>query len=144
MGFALDVMRCKMQSCGGTEATVKSRLHSSRGRLKERMIAMVSDYLRDQALPEEFTRRILSNIPPGRRDSNSYAQGLCMMLGYSGVPADYDTLMGDSGLAFIAQGEEGRPLIDGAIDIGWWPMTDLLMMFSSQRKSPSARSQSAS
>jgi tetratricopeptide (TPR) repeat protein len=40
-------------------STVKSRLHTSRQRLKERMIDMVRDTLQSQALPESFTEETL-------------------------------------------------------------------------------------
>jgi len=102
--------------------TVKSRLHTSRGRLKERMLDMVGDYLESKGLPEGFTQRVLANLPGGRTFGNSYAQGLATQLLYAGVRVDYDMIMGDSGLAFIAQSEEGGPLIDGAVDVGWWPL----------------------
>ena len=45
-----------------------------------------------------------------------------MVLEHSGAESDYDTIMGDTGQAFIIQSEEGGPLIDGAVDVGWWPM----------------------
>lgn len=103
-------------------STVKSRLHSSREHLKERMLKMVGDYLQKSALSEAFTRRILSNLPQGRCYSNSYGQGLAMLLNYADIQTDYDTIMGDSGLAFILHSEEGGPIIEGAVDVGWWPM----------------------
>jgi RNA polymerase sigma factor (sigma-70 family) len=40
--------------------TVKSRLHASRKRLKERMLAMVQDALKSNALPENFTEETLA------------------------------------------------------------------------------------
>lgn len=43
-------------------STVKSRLHTSRRRLKERMMTMVSDYLQGNSLPEEFTSRVITNV----------------------------------------------------------------------------------
>jgi RNA polymerase sigma factor (sigma-70 family) len=43
---------------GLTAATVNNRLHAARTRLKERMLAMVSETLHSNALPEDFARRI--------------------------------------------------------------------------------------
>jgi len=68
------------------------------------------------------TSAMLGDLPVGNEDSNSYAAGLDMVLNYVGTPADYDTVMGDTGMAFIIMSEEGGPLIDGAVDVGWWPM----------------------
>ena len=39
-------------------STVNNRLHTSRGRLKERMVQMVNDELKNHALPKEFPDRI--------------------------------------------------------------------------------------
>jgi len=64
----------------------------------------------------------LDNVPHGAADSNSFARGLEVVLNYVGTETDYDTLMGDSGQAFIIQSEEGGPLLDGAVDVGWWPL----------------------
>jgi hypothetical protein len=62
-------------------------------------------------------------VPVGSQWASSYAYGLQIALEYLGHSVDYDTIMGDSGLAFIAQGEEGSTnLIDGAVDVGWWPL----------------------
>jgi RNA polymerase sigma factor (sigma-70 family) len=38
--------------------TVKNRLHTSRGRLKERMMNMVADEMKSHPLPEQFPKRI--------------------------------------------------------------------------------------
>ncbi len=40
--------------------TVKKRLHASRKKLKERMIAMVEEKLKKHSLPGEFTKKVLS------------------------------------------------------------------------------------
>ena len=64
----------------------------------------------------------IEGVPPGHGDSNSYARGLEIVLSHVGAQADYDTIMGDTGMAFITQAEDGGPLIDGAVDVGWWPL----------------------
>ena len=80
---------------------------------------------RDVAYPAEAK---LDWIPVGPGEGSSYARGLQIALGYLGHSVDYDTIMGDSGLAFIAQGEEDSSnLIDGAVDVGWWPLDPLGM-----------------
>jgi hypothetical protein len=62
-------------------------------------------------------------IPVGHEWTAGYARGLQIALEYLGHSADYDTIMGDSGIAFIAQGEEDSTnLYDGAVDVGWWPL----------------------
>ncbi len=68
---------------------------------------------------------LLENPPPGKGNSNRVARGLAMALAHAGAAYDYDTLMGDSGLAFILQADSsvtpwGTPVKQ--IDIGWWPL----------------------
>ena len=80
---------------------------------------------RDVAYPAEAK---LDWIPVGSEWTAGYARGLQTVLGYLGHSVDYDTIMGDSGLAFIAQGEEDSTnLYDGAVDVGWWPLDPLGM-----------------
>jgi hypothetical protein len=57
-----------------------------------------------------------------REGGNSYAVGLEAALRYCQTPADYDTIMGDTGQAFILQAEEGSPIVNGSVDVGWWPL----------------------
>jgi len=76
--------------------------------------------VRDKEYPSEAK---LPWIPIGSEWTSGYARGLQIALGYVGPSVDYDTIMGDSGIAFIAQGEEGSTnLYDGAVDVGWWPL----------------------
>ena len=99
-------------------STVKSPLHTSRRRLKERMISMVSESLRESALPESFTSRVLSNIPPlgwGKQKECTFVGALESALSVTDRPYDYATIMGATGLAFRVrwyQPAEGR---------GWCP-----------------------
>jgi hypothetical protein len=65
---------------------------------------------------------MLEDVPPGGPGVNSYARGLETVLNYVGTSADADTITGDSGIAFITMSEEGGPLVEGAVDVGWWPM----------------------
>ena len=65
---------------------------------------------------------LLDDLPHGEGDCNGYVRGLTTILNYCGVEADYDTLMGDSGLAFILQAEPDGAQIEGAVDVGWWPL----------------------
>ncbi|MFQ5811344.1 MAG: hypothetical protein ACE5JM_17130 [Armatimonadota bacterium] len=64
----------------------------------------------------------LDDVPVGGGASNDFAQGLAVALRYCGTPADYNTLMGDLGVAFIMQASEEGPFVDGALDAGWWPL----------------------
>ncbi len=67
--------------------------------------------------------RLAQWIPEGQEDNNSCARGLATVLRFLGHEVDYDTIMGDSGQAFILQGEEDSAnLHDGAVDVGWWPL----------------------
>jgi beta-lactamase regulating signal transducer with metallopeptidase domain len=68
------------------------------------------------------TSAMLKDIPTGKGNSNSYARGLATLLTTVGTPADYDRIMAGSGQAFITQSQLGEPLIDGAVDVGWWPL----------------------
>jgi len=65
---------------------------------------------------------LVDNPPPGKGNSNRFARALAMTLAHGGTPADYETIMGDSGLAFILQADENAIADDGDIDIGWWPL----------------------
>ena len=70
-------------------------------------------------------------VPSGKPDwhtgwMNGYARGLDLVLNHLGQDADYVTIMGDMGLAFIMQGEENSTNVyDGAVDVGWWPLEPL-------------------
>jgi hypothetical protein len=74
----------------------------------------------DKAYPAEAK---LDWTPVGSGWVSGYASGLQIALDYLGHSVEYDTIMGDSGIAFIAQGEEDSTnLYDGAVDVGWWPL----------------------
>lgn len=91
-------------------STVKSRLHTSRNRLKERMLEMVGDYLRENAPDEAFTSRVLENIPRlgwGMRKECTYCGALEAALTLTDHPFDYATIMGVSGLAFRTRWYQG-------------------------------------
>jgi len=82
----------------------------------------------------------IEGVPRGegkRRDR--FGQGIAMMLRCAGEPTDYETVMGDSGMAFVMQASEVTPLIGpdgkkvgdapkdlgkvvGRRDVGWWPL----------------------
>jgi RNA polymerase sigma factor (sigma-70 family) len=88
---------------GVPQSTVKSRLHTARKRLKERMFDMVEDSLKGHALPSEFASRVLANIPPlkwGTHKECTFAGALESALAGTDHPYDYETIMGASGLAF--------------------------------------------
>lgn len=59
---------------------------------------------------------------PGGADGNEFVRGLEILLSQAGSPTDYHTLMGDLGLAFILQATDQGSVIDGALDVGWWPL----------------------
>jgi len=58
---------------------------------------------------------------------NNYVRGLGLILNYLGQKVDYITMIGDTGQAFIMQGEE-RNRINGAVDIGWWPLEPMTLI----------------
>ena len=70
-------------------------------------------------------------IPSGKPEwhtgwMNGYARGMDLVLNTLGHDVDYETIMGDMGLAFIMQGEENSiNRFDGAVDVGWWPLEPL-------------------
>jgi len=93
-------------------STVKSRLHTSRNRLKESMMAMVGDYLHENAPDEAFISRVLENIPKlawGMRKECTYCGALEAALTLSDHPFDYHTIMGVKGLAFRTRWYQGTP-----------------------------------
>ncbi len=64
----------------------------------------------------------VQGVSPGKGDGNAFARGLEVIFSRIGVPADYDTLMGDLGLAFITQASDQAARYEGALDVGWWPL----------------------
>jgi len=68
--------------------------------------------------------------PPAGADGNRFARAFEMALRYRGIACDYDTVAGDSGLAFILQADNKHAPygIYGAgvkeLDVGWWPLDD--------------------
>ena len=80
-----------------------------------------ADYVADA----EDNAVILPDPPGGIGDSDSYAAAFSMALSYLGAPADYETVAGDSGVAFILQADALHKPHDANIsqlDIGWWPL----------------------
>lgn len=61
-------------------------------------------------------------VPASQGDGQGLARGLQLLLARDGVRADYHTLMGDLGLAFLAQASPEAAHYDGAVDVGWWPL----------------------
>lgn len=55
-------------------------------------------------------------------DPNWFGAGLSFAVKQIGVEADYHTLMGDLGTAFIMQASDRSPVNQGALDAGWWPL----------------------
>jgi len=69
--------------------------------------------------------RMLPDVPPGLGKGDRYAAAFSMLFTYLDKQVDYQTVLGDSGLAFILQADAlHRP--HGAnvnqLDIGWWPL----------------------
>jgi hypothetical protein len=68
----------------------------------------------------------LPDPPPGG-DGNRFTRGYQMAFSYCGVACDYDTVAGDSGLAFILQADSGHTPYGAEVkelDLGWWPLDD--------------------
>ncbi|MCC6580823.1 MAG: M56 family metallopeptidase [Phycisphaeraceae bacterium] len=65
---------------------------------------------------------ILDNVPGGNADWNAFAGGLTLALNHAGFATNYETVMGDLGLAFICQASDQAAKYDGAVDAGWWPL----------------------
>ena len=82
-----------------------------------------ADYVADA----EDNAMILPDPPGGISNPDRYAAAFSIALSYLEAPADYETLLGDTGLAFILQADAlHRP--HGAdvrnLDIGWWPLDE--------------------
>ena len=61
----------------------------------------------------------------GKKNTNRFGYAYYQSLRAAGAACDYDTVMGDSGLAFILQADSvhpawGKPV--DQLDIGWWPL----------------------
>jgi len=72
-------------------------------------------------------RALRLSDPPAGGDGNRLARAYQMSFSCCGVACDYDTVAGDSGLAFILQADSAhRPY--GAdvteLDLGWWPLDE--------------------
>jgi len=65
---------------------------------------------------------MLENVPGGKAHYDAFVGGLTIALSHSGIPTDYDTLVGDLGTAFILQASDQVPKYGGALDAGWWPL----------------------
>jgi len=64
----------------------------------------------------------VDGVAPTGSDGNGFVRGLQVLLTHAGDDADYDTLMGDLGVAFITQASDQVARYDGALDVGWWPL----------------------
>jgi hypothetical protein len=77
-------------------------------------------------MPANTVRKVdhasIDGVPAGKGDGNQFARGLEVLLTHAKVPVDYDMLMGDLGVAFTIQASEKGAIIDGALDVGWWPL----------------------
>ncbi len=75
-----------------------------------------------EARPEAF---LLDVDISGKKDINRFGYAYYLSLRAAGAACDYDTIMGDCGLAFILQADTvhpawGKPV--DQLDIGWWPL----------------------
>ncbi|MCL2641544.1 MAG: hypothetical protein FWD53_11910 [Phycisphaerales bacterium] len=72
----------------------------------------------------------IPDSPAGKGgDTNrfAFARVFQMVLEYCGVACEYDTVAGDSGLAFILQADGGATPYGAEVkelDLGWWPLDD--------------------
>ena len=82
----------------------------------------------------------IEGVPQGEsKRGDPFGQSLSLALTYAGQPTDYETAMGDSGMAFIMQASKVAPLygpdgkkvgdapkdlgkVVGRRDVGWWPL----------------------
>jgi len=65
---------------------------------------------------------LLKNVPGGAAHYDTFVGGLAIALSQSGIPTDYDTLVGDLGTAFLLQASDRVARFNGALDAGWWPL----------------------
>lgn len=108
---------------------LKAALPMEREAIGEVAKALEAEGLDKQPLPaapgpritKEQGKVLINDVPTGA-EGNGYARGLDIILRYLGDNTDYDTIMGDSGQAFVLQAEEGMPIQHGAVDVGWWPL----------------------
>ena len=111
-------------------------LHSSLGTLRtpkgEKSMSAEESTTQQMSISE--LKPQLDWIPTGKPNwhsgwMNGYARGLQLVLNHLGHDVDYETIMGDMGLAFIVQGEENSiNVFEGAVDVGWWPLEPLGMI----------------
>ena len=90
--------------------TVKTLIYRARKKLEKALIAyadeevvpMVREVLNEHKLPDEFTKKVLENIPEIRYDKweCSFAGSIKACMDYFKHPVTYDYIMGVSGAAF--------------------------------------------
>ncbi len=101
--------------------TIKRRLHSARNRLRERMLAMAADTIRQHAPGDEFgarVRKVLEGIERIHWQSTSclcFVGSAVVTLRYLGEQAPSDYVMGVSGGAFSSYW--GMPWFDANSDL---------------------------
>jgi hypothetical protein len=65
--------------------------------------------------------------PPAGGGGNRLTRAIYMALSYCGAVCDYDTIAGDSGLAFILQADSKHTPYGAntpELDLGWWPLDE--------------------
>ena len=78
-----------------------------------------------QEAPQAHAMRLPD--PPAGKSGNQFARAYHMAMAYCGVACDYDTVAGDSGLAFILQADNKHTPYGAAVrelDLGWWPLAE--------------------
>jgi len=79
----------------------------------------------DEKEPARAGAFLLKDVPAGGDGVNRFISGFRMCLEHCGAPCDHDTMMGDSGMAFIIQADSAHTAWGKAVkqlDIGWWPL----------------------
>ncbi len=101
--------------------------------LRGALAAVREEAARTRAYPKSA---MLANVPGGKSHWNAFAGGLAIVLNRSGIEADYDTVMGDLGQAFLLQASDQVPRYDGALDAGWWPLAPDCLPVLVERAAP--------
>ncbi|MCC6580810.1 MAG: hypothetical protein IT440_10245 [Phycisphaeraceae bacterium] len=123
-----DVTDAEVLAADVTLAEVQfslARLYGFKSWEQFRQVVVSMRPLESSHQPAASDAYLLPNPPVGRGGVNRFAQAYHMLMSYCGASCDYDTVAGDSGLAFILQADRTLTPYGAEVkelDLGWWPL----------------------
>lgn len=118
----LAVAVCGLPSASKRENKTEIEIKKGESRMEKKSVQTAGDKSNMTVEDKQPDAKMLKDVPAGKSGSNGFGRGLAILCTNAGIPADYDMIMGELGLAFIMQASDAVPKIDGALDVGWWPL----------------------